>query len=111
MVPWICAWGKKGKVAADIVNDYDAEETLLKSFIILAKNAPRRRIARAIVELRAATPITRTLQLAGLIEKCMPRQKPGQSHPATRSFQALRIAVNDEYGELVSRPYGCRTRS
>jgi 16S rRNA (cytosine1402-N4)-methyltransferase len=41
------------------------------------------------------------LQLAGLIERLLPRAKPGQPHPATRSFQALRIAVNDELGELV----------
>ena len=51
---------------------------------------------------RDAAPFTTTLQLAGLIERLLPRsKKPGQSHPATRSFQALRIAVNDEYGELV----------
>jgi 16S rRNA (cytosine1402-N4)-methyltransferase len=40
------------------------------------------------------------LQLASLVESCLPRAKPGQSHPATRSFQALRIAVNAEYDEL-----------
>ena len=54
------------------------------------------RAARA----RDEGPITTTLALAKLIEGCLPRAKPGQSHPATRSFQALRIAVNDEYGEL-----------
>ena len=51
---------------------------------------------------RAAAPIETTLQLAEIIQKSLPRPKPGQSHPATRSFQALRIAVNDEYGELVA---------
>ena len=91
--------GQEGQSAADIVNDYDAEE-IAEILYNFGEERASRRIARAIVELRAATPITRTLQLAGLIEKCMPRKKPGQSHPATRSFQALRIAVNDEYGEL-----------
>ena len=50
---------------------------------------------------RAEAPITRTLHLAEIVESCLPRRRPGQSHPATRSFQALRIAVNDEYAELV----------
>ena len=47
-------------------------------------------------------PITRTLQLADIVQSCLPRPKPGQSHSATRSFQAPRIAVNDEYGELFA---------
>ncbi|MFN3606511.1 MAG: 16S rRNA (cytosine(1402)-N(4))-methyltransferase, partial [Cypionkella sp.] len=47
-------------------------------------------------------PITRTLELAEIIAKCLPRPKPGQSHPATRSFQALRIAVNGEFDQLVA---------
>ncbi|WP_273525048.1 16S rRNA (cytosine(1402)-N(4))-methyltransferase, partial [Rhodosalinus sediminis] len=59
-----------------------------------------RRIARAIVKARSAAPITRTGQLVEIVERCLPRPKPGQAHPATRSFQALRIAVNDELGEL-----------
>ncbi len=91
--------GQEGQSAADIVNDYDAEE-IAEILYNFGEERASRRIARAIVELRAETPITTTLQLAGLIEKCLPRKKPGQSHPATRSFQALRIAVNDEYGEL-----------
>ncbi|PHQ85088.1 MAG: 16S rRNA (cytosine(1402)-N(4))-methyltransferase [Thalassobium sp.] len=45
--------------------------------------------------------MTTTGKLARLVEGCLPRAKPGQSHPATRSFQALRIAVNNEYGELA----------
>jgi 16S rRNA (cytosine1402-N4)-methyltransferase len=58
-----------------------------------------RRIARAIV---AARPLSTTLQLTRVVESCLPRPKPGQSHPATRSFQAIRIAVNDEFGELIA---------
>lgn len=61
-----------------------------------------RRIARAIVADRAATPFTRTGQLAALIERVVGRREPGK-HPATRSFQALRIRVN---GELESLQQG-----
>jgi 16S rRNA (cytosine1402-N4)-methyltransferase len=58
-----------------------------------------RRIARAIVQARAEAPITRTLELAELITRTIGRREPGK-HPATRSFQALRIAVNDELDAL-----------
>src|SRR3546814_7127588 len=61
-----------------------------------------RRIARTIVARRAEQPITRTAQLAELIASVMPRGKPGQKeiHPATRSFQAIRIHVNRELADL-----------
>jgi 16S rRNA (cytosine1402-N4)-methyltransferase len=58
-----------------------------------------RRIARAIVADRTATPFTRTGQLAALIERVVGRREPGK-HPATRSFQALRIRVNGELESL-----------
>jgi len=58
-----------------------------------------RRIARAIVATRLAAPITTTAQLAGIIRGVVPRAKDGID-PATRSFQALRIRVNDELGEI-----------
>lgn len=58
-----------------------------------------RRIARAIVTDRDATPFTRTGQLASLIERIVGRREPGK-HPATRSFQALRIRVNGELDAL-----------
>lgn len=58
-----------------------------------------RRVARAVVAARQRTPITTTAQLAALIAAAVPTREPGQ-HPATRTFQAIRIAVNDELGEL-----------
>ncbi|MCX8506602.1 MAG: 16S rRNA (cytosine(1402)-N(4))-methyltransferase RsmH [Alphaproteobacteria bacterium] len=59
-----------------------------------------RRIARMIVATRKSSPITRTSQLADLVRQIVPRSKDGID-PATRTFQALRIAVNDEMGELA----------
>ncbi|MBJ6981398.1 16S rRNA (cytosine(1402)-N(4))-methyltransferase RsmH [Luteimonas sp. MC1572] len=61
-----------------------------------------RRIARAIVERRTDAPLLRTAQLAELIASVMPRPKPGRHeiHPATRSFQAIRIHINRELGDL-----------
>ncbi|WP_296427552.1 16S rRNA (cytosine(1402)-N(4))-methyltransferase RsmH [Yoonia sp.] len=88
---------QEGPSAADLVNT--AEEAEIADIIYLyGEERASRRIARAIV---AARPVTTTLQLAKLVEGCLPRSKPGQSHPATRTFQALRIAVNNEYGELA----------
>jgi 16S rRNA (cytosine1402-N4)-methyltransferase len=58
-----------------------------------------RRIARAIVDQRALQPLTRTQQLVSLIEQASPRRER-HKHPATRSFQAIRMKVNDELGQL-----------
>ena len=60
-----------------------------------------RRIAKSIVTRRADRPFETTLDLAETVAANLPRSRPGQSHPATRSFQAIRIAVNDEFGELA----------
>ena len=90
---------QSGPSAADIVNTTDEAE-LANILFLYGEERASRRIARAIVKRREATPFDTTLDLADLIESVLPRTKPGQSHAATRSFQALRIAVNDEYGEL-----------
>lgn len=87
-----------GTSAADLCNDADEGE-LADIIYLYGEERASRRIAKAIV---AARPLTTTGQLAKVVESCLPRAKPGQSHPATRTFQALRIAVNNEYGELAA---------
>lgn len=91
---------QEGRSAADLVNELDEAE-LADTLFLYGEERASRRIARAIVRARAEEPITTTLRLAGIVEGCLPRSKPGQSHPATRTFQGLRIAVNDEYGALA----------
>ncbi len=93
--------GGEGPTAADLVNDL-GEAELADILFLYGEERASRRIARAIVKARAEAPIDTTLRLAEVIASVMPRQKPGQVHPATRSFQAIRIAVNDEYGELAA---------
>ena len=84
--------------AADLLNG--AEESVIADVLYhYGEERAARRIARAIV---AARPLSRTAELAEIVAGCLPRPKPGQSHPATRSFQAIRIWVNDEFGQLVA---------
>jgi 16S rRNA (cytosine1402-N4)-methyltransferase len=90
----------EGPSAADLVNRLP-EAALADLLFALGEERASRRIARAIVHDRRTAPFETTLQLAGLIERLLPRPKPGRPHAATRSFQALRIAVNDELGELA----------
>lgn len=91
---------QEGESAADLVNGAD-EGVLADILYHYGEERASRRIAKAIVEARAVEPIATTLRLAEIVAKCLPRPKPGQSHPATRSFQAIRIAVNTEFGELA----------
>ncbi|QUS35005.1 16S rRNA (cytosine(1402)-N(4))-methyltransferase RsmH [Falsirhodobacter algicola] len=91
---------QSGPSAADLVNT--AEEGELADILYhYGEERASRRIAGAIVRARTQAPITRTLHLAEIVAKCLPRPKPGQTHPATRSFQAIRIAVNTEFDQLV----------
>ena len=86
-----------GRSAADLVNT--ASEAGLADIIHeYGEERAARRIARAIVESRAENPITRTGQLARIVRKVV--RGDGRIDPATRTFQALRIAVNDELGEI-----------
>lgn len=89
----------EGMSAADLVNDLEEDE-LANLLYAYGEERKSRRIAHRIVAERAEAPITTTTQLARLIEKAIGR-KPGDAHPATRSFQALRIAVNGELDQLV----------
>jgi 16S rRNA (cytosine1402-N4)-methyltransferase len=84
--------------AADLVNDLGAEE-LAKIFWEFGGERESRRFARAIVHDRAQKKFQTTRQLAELIERISPRAGK-RAHPATKIFQALRIAVNDEIGSL-----------
>ncbi|HWL55550.1 MAG TPA: 16S rRNA (cytosine(1402)-N(4))-methyltransferase RsmH [Paracoccus sp. (in: a-proteobacteria)] len=90
--------GGTGPTAAELLNA--APEAVIADVLYLyGEERASRRIAKAIV---AARPLTRTGQLSDIISGCLPRPKPGQSHPSTRAFQAIRIWVNDEFGQLVA---------
>jgi len=92
--------GGGGPSAADFVNS--AEETALANIIWrLGEERMARRIAKAIVEARAVAVIDRTGRLADIVSRAMgPKALGERIHPATRTFQALRLHVNDELGEL-----------
>ena len=87
----------RGLTAADILATGD-EASLAEMFRTLGEEPQARRVARAIVRARAERTIATTAQLAELVERTIDRH--GAHHPATRVFQALRMAVNDELGEL-----------
>lgn len=89
---------KDGPSAADVINEM-AERELADIIYRYGEERASRRIARAIVKRREQEPITRTAQLADIIRSVMKRANDGID-PATRTFQALRIFVNDELGEL-----------
>ncbi len=92
--------GGQGPSAADILRDAD-EETIADILFHFGEERASRRIARAIVADREAAPYGRTLPLAEMIARVAPARRGELTHPATRTFQALRIAVNDELGELL----------
>lgn len=82
--------------AAALVNELDADE-LANVLYEYGEERDSRRIARAII---GARPLTTTRELAAVIERAAPRRSHDAIHPATRTFQALRIAVNDEMGVI-----------
>lgn len=90
----------EGQSAADWVNT-QSEQTIVEVLKEFGEERFAKRIARAIVTTRAQTPFTRTKQLADVVAQANPKWEPGK-HPATRTFQAIRIAVNNELGDLES---------
>lgn len=88
-----------GPSAADVVNEA-SEAMLADIFYHYGEERRARAVAHAVIEARRRAPISTTGELARLVASLV-RPEPGGAHPATRVFQALRIAVNDELGELV----------
>jgi 16S rRNA (cytosine1402-N4)-methyltransferase len=88
-----------GPSAADLVNG-EAAEDLARIFRDYGEERQARRVAAAIVRRRTQAPFTRTLDLADAVEKALGGRRGAPIHPATRVFQALRIAVNQELAEL-----------
>jgi 16S rRNA (cytosine1402-N4)-methyltransferase len=91
---------KQGPSAADAVNKL-SEVALAELIYRYGEDDDSRRIARGVVQARAAAPITRTLQFADIVERAVGGRRGARTHPATKSFQALRMLVNDELGELA----------
>lgn len=96
--------GKSGSDATDFINSAQEDE-IARVIWEFGEERASRRIARAIVKARNETPITRTKQLAAIIHSVMPPKKGqhpkrGQIDPATRSFQGLRIHINNELDEI-----------
>ncbi|HEX2559983.1 16S rRNA (cytosine(1402)-N(4))-methyltransferase RsmH [Phenylobacterium sp.] len=91
--------GGEGPTAAELVNEAEPAE-LARILFVYGEERKSRRIAAAIARRRAEQPFTRTVELAEFIEQALGGRRGAKTHPATRAFQALRIAVNEELSEL-----------
>ncbi len=91
--------GGEGPTAADLVNTLEPAE-LSRLFWVYGEERAARRIAAFLVRRRVEAPFERTLDLAETVERAVGGRKGAKVHPATRVFQALRIAVNEELAEL-----------
>jgi len=89
----------EGPTAAELVNEAEPAE-IARILYVYGEERESRRIARAIARRREEQPFTRTLELAEFIEKTLGGRRGAKVHPATRAFQAIRIAVNEELAEL-----------
>lgn len=90
---------RQGLSAADLVNGSEQAE-LARIFWVYGEERQSRRIAAALVRRRGEAPFDRTLDLADVVERALGGRRGAKTHPATRVFQALRIAVNAELAEL-----------
>jgi 16S rRNA (cytosine1402-N4)-methyltransferase len=88
-----------GRTAADMVNEAETAE-LARVFWLYGEERASRHIANVIVHRRAERPFSRTLDLAETVERALGGRRGKPTHPATKVFQALRIAVNEELAEL-----------
>ncbi|WP_439103541.1 16S rRNA (cytosine(1402)-N(4))-methyltransferase RsmH [Celeribacter marinus] len=93
---------QEGPTAAQFVNEASVDEIADVLFHYGEERQSRKIAAAIVMDREKKAPFETTLQLASLIERLLPRKKPGQSHPATRTFQAIRIHINDEFGELIA---------
>ncbi len=99
---------QQGESAADVVNTMDYEE-LAQIIYDYGEERHSRRIARSIVAAREKTELNSTIQLATIIKSAYPGQHARGIHPARRTFQALRIYVNDELGALEAGLVAAKT--
>lgn len=93
--------GTTGPSAADVVNHMDARG-LANIIYRLGEEQKSRRIAQAIIERRKTRQFETTLDLAELVDTALGGRRGARTHPATKTFQAIRMFVNDELGELAS---------
>lgn len=93
--------GPTGPTAADFINTADEAE-IADVLYQYGEERRSRAIAKAILRVRDTGPITTTRALAAILEKTLGRARGDEKHPATRTFQALRIHINDELGELAA---------
>jgi 16S rRNA (cytosine1402-N4)-methyltransferase len=87
------------RTAADFVNQED-EETMIEVFRTYGEEPQARRIAKAIIKARTERPFATTVQLANCVAGAMNYQSASRKHPATKVFQAIRIAINEELEQL-----------
>ena len=93
--------GGEGPTAADVVNGMEPRD-LARVIAVLGEEKKARAVARAIAEARAARPLSGTRELAEIVARAVGRRHTDTIHPATRTFQALRIYVNRELDELAA---------